>query len=62
LIDFDDSSASLETAMKVAKDFRLSKDQANEIIKEVRSAVEKWRECASTFGLSKRECEHGFSI
>lgn len=56
-IDFYDSSASLETAMRVAKDFRLKKEEALYIIKEVASAVEQWRSVASEFGLSKRECD-----
>jgi serine/threonine-protein kinase HipA len=56
-IDFDDTSASLETAMAVSKDFRLSKDKASEIIKEVGAAVKKWRQVASDLGLSNRECD-----
>ncbi len=56
-INFDDTSASLETAMEVAKDFRLSKDEALGIIKEVRSSVKQWRQVASTLGLSKSECD-----
>ena len=56
-IDFDDTSASLETAMTVVKDFRLSKDRAREIIKEVDAAVKQWRRVASEVGLSKRECD-----
>lgn len=56
-IDFYDNSASLETAMRVAKDFRLKKEEALFIIKEVASAVEQWRSVASEFGLSKRECD-----
>jgi serine/threonine-protein kinase HipA len=56
-IDFYDSSASLETAMRVAKDFRLNKEEALLIMKEVASAVEQWRSVASEFGLSKRECD-----
>jgi len=56
-IDFDDTSASLETAMAVAKDFRLSKNKAHEIIKEIGTAVKQWRLVASEFGLSKRECD-----
>lgn len=56
-IDFYDSSASLETAMRVAKDFRLKKEEALYIIKEVASAVKQWRSVASEFGLSKRECD-----
>ncbi len=56
-IDFYDTSASLETALSVIKEFRLKKDDALQIIKEVRSAVMQWREVASGFGLSKRECD-----
>lgn len=56
-IDFDDTSASLETAMAVIKDFRLSKDKANKIIKEVSSSVSQWRQVASEYKLSKRECD-----
>jgi serine/threonine-protein kinase HipA len=56
-IDFDDASASLETAMRVAKDFRLSKDKPCEIIREVSTATKQWRQVASEFGLSKRECD-----
>jgi serine/threonine-protein kinase HipA len=56
-IDFDDTSASLETAMAVSKDFRLSKNKAKEIIKEVSFSVKAWRQVASDIGLSKRECD-----
>lgn len=56
-IDFHDNSASLETALLVAKDFRLKKEQAQAIIEEVRNVVRTWREVASGFGLSKQECD-----
>lgn len=56
-IDFDDTSASLETALSVTKDFRLSKNQALEIIKEVSLAVKQWRKVASQLGLSAVECD-----
>lgn len=56
-INFDDASASLETAMTVVKDFRLSKENAYEIIKEVSNSVKQWRQVASEVGLSKRECD-----
>jgi serine/threonine-protein kinase HipA len=56
-IDFYDHSASLETAMSVAKDFRLKREEALSIIKEVASSVKQWRSVASEFGLSKRECD-----
>ncbi len=55
-IDFDDSSASLETALKVAQHFRLSKEKASMIIKEVADAVKQWKKVASALGLSKHEC------
>jgi len=56
-IDFYDNSASLELAMRVAKDFRLNKKEALAIINKVALAVAQWREVASRFGLSKRECD-----
>ncbi|HQS84511.1 MAG: phosphatidylinositol kinase [Alphaproteobacteria bacterium 16-39-46] len=56
-IDFDDTTASLETAMKISKDFRLSKERAREIIKEVAFAVSQWKQVALHLGLSKCECD-----
>lgn len=56
-IDFDDTRASLETTLAVAKDFRLSPDKAHEILKEVTVAVKSWRHVALDLGLSSRECE-----
>lgn len=56
-INFHDNSASLETALSVMKDFRLNKKEALDIIKEVRSVVEKWREVGHEFGLPKQECD-----
>jgi serine/threonine-protein kinase HipA len=56
-IDFYDTSASLEAALSVTKEFRLKKEEALQIIKEVRSVVKEWREVASGLGLSKRECD-----
>jgi serine/threonine-protein kinase HipA len=56
-INFDDTSASLETAIAVIKDFRLSKNKAQEIIKEVALAVKQWRQVASMLGISMRECD-----
>ena len=44
--------------MRVAKDFRLKKEEALSIIKEVASAVKQWRFVASAFGLSRRECDN----
>lgn len=56
-IDFNDTTASLETAMTVIKEFRLVKKQAQEIIQEVSAAVKQWQKIALDLGLSKRECE-----
>jgi len=56
-IDFYDNSASLEIAMNVAKDFRLEKQEAQSIIDEVTSSVKQWRIVASSFGISKKECD-----
>jgi len=56
-IDFYDNSASLEIAMNVAKDFRLEKQEAQSIINEVASSVKQWRIVASSFGISKKECD-----
>lgn len=56
-IDFNDHSASLETAMRVAKDFRLKKEEALSIIQDVKTAVKEWRSVAAAFGISKRECD-----
>ena len=56
-IDLDDTSASLATAMGVASEFRLSTPRAQEIIQEVRRSVKRWREVATSLGLSKAECD-----
>lgn len=56
-IDLNDTTASLETALSVAKDFRLEKSEANKIIKEVAKAVSKWREIAKNFDITKKEIE-----
>lgn len=56
-IDLYDNSASLETALAVVKDFKLTKEAGLSMIKEVASVVKQWREVAVSFGLSKRECD-----
>ncbi len=56
-IDFNDTSASLETAMSVAKEFCLDKEEALLVIKEVASSVKEWRAVALKCGLSKQECD-----
>jgi serine/threonine-protein kinase HipA len=49
-VNFYDNSASLEIAMIVAKDYRLKKEEALPIIKEVALIVKQWRLVASVFG------------
>lgn len=56
-ITFDDHTASLEIALKVIKDFRLTKEDALQIIDEVRTAVTGWRKIATALGISKKECD-----
>ncbi len=56
-IDLHENAASLEVAMNAAIEFRLQKKEALLIIKEVAAAVKQWRQIASEFGLSKRECD-----
>lgn len=56
-IGFDDPSASLDAAMAVAKDFRLSLEKAKETARNVAEATRRWRKTASAFGLSKRETD-----
>lgn len=52
-IDLHDRTASLDLALSVARDFRLSLDQAKEIIKEVWQGVAQWKEVSRTFGLQR---------
>lgn len=56
-IDLDDPTASLETALSVIKEFRLSKDDANNIVRDVAAAVQNWRDVARRLGLNAREIE-----
>jgi serine/threonine-protein kinase HipA len=54
-IDFDDSRASIETLMAVARDFRLDRDAALEILGEVESARATWRRAAAGAPVSAAE-------
>jgi serine/threonine-protein kinase HipA len=56
-IDFNNDSASLETAISVSENFRLNKNEANKIIKEVAKSTAKWREVAKNFDLKKKEID-----
>jgi len=54
-IDYDDSTASLALALSVRDEFRLTKEQATHIIKEVAKAVAQWEHVAQSVGLNKNE-------
>lgn len=56
-IDFNNNEASLDIALSVMADFRLSKAEAGTIIKEVSVAVSKWRTVAESFKLSAGEID-----
>lgn len=56
-IDFDDNSASLEVALSVIEDFRLSLSQAKQIIHEVANATKHWRSMARQYGIPNPEIE-----
>jgi serine/threonine-protein kinase HipA len=56
-IDLDDSTASLDTALSVAKEFRLDKARAHEIVEEVAASVKGWRDAAKRLGLNTREID-----
>ncbi|WP_223274603.1 type II toxin-antitoxin system HipA family toxin [Salibacter halophilus] len=56
-ISEDDNSLNLDLAIDVCEYFRLSKDRAYEIIKEVKKAVSSWRIKAKRYGISKAEQE-----
>lgn len=54
-ISMNDNALDLDLAMEVHEYFRLDKDEAGQIIQEVRSAVQSWRSVASHFGISRSE-------
>ncbi len=54
-IDFDDPTASLTRAISVIGEFRLSKEDAVQIVREVASSVSQWKNTAKTLGISKEE-------
>lgn len=54
-IDLDDGTASLDLALSVADDFRLTAERARRIIGEVAKSVSEWRSVADGFGLGKPE-------
>ena len=54
-IDDYNTAADLDLARSVAPQFRLSKDQAEQIIREVSTAVSSWESVAKRLGLTKNE-------
>lgn len=56
-VNFEDSTASLELALSVIGDFRISGEQAKKIIQEVSRAVTQWKDVAHSFNLSNKEIE-----
>lgn len=54
-ISESDNSQDLDLARDVAEYFRLNKDQAEKIIKEVVGAVKEWKKMASSLGISANE-------
>ena len=55
-ISDNDARADLDLARSVASEFRLSQEQAEQIIDEVATAVRSWSTVARTLSLSKHEC------
>jgi serine/threonine-protein kinase HipA len=56
-IDVDDSTASLELALRVASYFELQESEARAIVREVGKAVRNWQEEARRLGLAARQIE-----
>ncbi len=57
-INYDDPTASLVTAFEVLEEFRIQKADAHKIVKQVLTAVLKWREVAKKLGISKQEINY----
>lgn len=56
-ISEDDNSLDLDLAMEVHQYFRLSENDANQIIQEVRGAVKEWRNLTVKYNISRTEQE-----
>ncbi len=56
-IDLYENKASLKIALSVIKEFRISKETAHQIIKEVETAVSEWKTVAKKLGLKNKEIE-----
>lgn len=57
MIDLHDGTASLDLALSVASEFRVKKDEAKAIIREVAAAVAQWRTVAGQYKLTKRDID-----
>ena len=57
LIDYESDMASIDTALSVIDEFRLSREQAEQIMHDVAEAVSDWRNVAAQLDLSKREID-----
>lgn len=56
-ISLDDNSLDLDVPLQVIDYFRLKKDKALDIIKQIRQSVSSWRDVANKYKLSKSEQE-----
>jgi serine/threonine-protein kinase HipA len=56
-ITFDDPVASLDAALRVAKEFRLNHEKATHIIGEVSTMISHWDTVARQLGIAKSEIE-----
>jgi len=56
-IDLENNEASLDVALAVAQDFRLSLDRVRSIVLEVESATRSWRQEAQSLGLPAGEVD-----
>ena len=57
LIDYESDVASIDTALSVIDEFRLSRERAGLIMHDVAEAVSDWRNVATQFDLNKREID-----
>lgn len=57
LVSRDSNAASLDVLLGAAEDYMLSRETAQRIIAEVKSAVRDWRSLAGPLGVARREAE-----
>lgn len=56
-LDFDDTTASVDLLMSIAEHFRLNRDQAHGILREVSDSTRRWRSIAKETGLDRTAIE-----